>query len=304
MSGAVATGVARDGRPTHRRYDRRVIRALRRHPSLLAGLVIVTALAVVAVTANLMAPGDPAALGPADQQLVPPSAAHPCGTDLLGRDVLRRLIHGSRVSLLVGWVSVLVAVVLGTVVGMTSALSKPFVDRLLMGLTDLLLAFPSIFLVLLLVSLTSPSLLVVMAVIGLTGWMSVARLIRAEVLSLRERDFIAAARGLGLAPWQLALRHLLPHVLPLVIVTAMLRVGNAILLESFLSYLGLGAQEPTVSWGAMIEQGRRHLVDGWWLATFPGLAIALCVVGYNLLGDGLREYLDPHSRTGGQRRGA
>jgi peptide/nickel transport system permease protein len=264
------------------------------------GLVLVLTLFLCAVLAPLLAPGDPSALGLAEARLQAPSPAHPLGSDLLGRDVLARLIHGSRVSLVVGWVSVTVAVVCGSLIGLAAGLGPSALDRFLMGVTDLFLAFPRIFLVLLLVSFTTPSLWLVMLVLGLTGWMGVARLVRAEVLSLRERDFILAARGLGISMNQLALRHLLPNVLPTIVVAATLRVGNTILLESFLSFLGLGAQEPTVSWGAMIEQGRPYLLDGWWLATFPGLAIGLTVIGYNLLGDGLREALDPHSVTEGR----
>jgi len=257
------------------------------------GLAITLFLLAVALLAPLLAPGDPSALGDASDALLPPSAGHVLGTDVHGRDILVRLIHGSRVSLLVGWVSVLVAVVLGTVVGLGAGLGPRWLDGMLMRVTDVFLSFPRIFLVLLLVSLTAPSLLLVMIVLGLTGWMGVARLVRAEALSLRERDFVRAARGLGLAPWRVTWRHVLPNLLPTVIVTASLRVGGAILTESFLSFLGLGAQEPVVSWGAMIQQGREHLLDAWWITTFPGLAIVLTVVGYNLLGDELRRRLDP-----------
>lgn len=262
-------------------------------PRLRPGLVIVLGLGLLALLAPLLFPGDPAALGPASDRLAAPSTDHPLGTDLLGRDVLMRLVHGSRVSLLVGWVSVLAAVLLGTAVGLAAGLGPRGLDLLLMGITDVFLAFPRIFLILLLVSLTTPSLLLVMTVLGLTGWMPVARLVRAEALSLRERDFVAAARGLGLSVWSVAARHVLPNLLPTVIVTATLRVGGAILAESFLSFLGLGAQEPAVSWGAMIQQGRGYLLEGWWLTTFPGLAIALTVIGYNLLGEGLRSRSDP-----------
>jgi peptide/nickel transport system permease protein len=257
------------------------------------GFVITVFLLALALLAPLLFPGDPSALGAAGDSLQAPSAHHLLGTDVHGRDVLARLVHGSRVSLLVGWVSVLVAVVLGTAVGLAAGLGPRWVDGVLMRGTDVFLAFPRIFLVLLLISLASPSLLLVMMVIGLTGWMGVARLVRAEALSLRERDFVLAARGLGLSAGQVAWRHVLPNLMPTVLVTASLRVGGAILTESFLSFLGLGAQEPVISWGAMIQQGRPHLLDAWWLTTFPGLAIVVTVIGYNLLGDELRHLLDP-----------
>ncbi len=266
---------------------------------LRAGLGLTLGWALIALLAPVIAPGDPAALGQVQDRLASPSGQHLLGTDLMGRDVLTRLIHGARVSLLVGWSSVLVAMFCGTLVGMGAGLGPRWLDRLLMSVTDLFMAFPRIFLVLLLVSLTSPSLLLIMTVLGLTGWMGTARLVRAEALALRERDFVAAARGLGLTPLQLAWRHILPGLWPTIIVSATLRVGAAILTESFLSYLGLGVQEPTVSWGGMIQMGRANLVDGWWLATFPGLALALTVIGYNLLGDNLREWLDPRHPGGG-----
>lgn len=261
--------------------------------ALLAGAVLLGVATCVALLAPLLAPGDPAALGPASSRLLPPSAAHPLGTDQLSRDVLARVLHGSRVSLLAGWLSALVSVTLGVAVGLGAGAGPRWLDRLLMTVTDACLAFPRVFLLLLLVSLTRPSLVLTMLVIGLTGWMGVARLVRAETLGLREREFVAAARGLGLSRAQVALRHILPSLWPTVIVAAALRVGSAILAESFLSFLGLGAQEPAVSWGAMIQAGRPVLLDAWWIATFPGLALALVVVGCNLLGDGLRERLDP-----------
>ncbi|MBC8424546.1 ABC transporter permease, partial [bacterium] len=164
------------------------------------------------------------------------------------------------------------------------------------------LAFPRIFLILLLVAVSTPSLILVTVVIGVTGWMSVARLVRAEALALREREFVLAARGLELSALRLALRHVLPHVTPLILVAATLRLGNAVLLESFLSYLGLGAQEPLISWGSMIEHGQGHLLDAWWLTAFPGLAITLTVVSYNLLGDGIRDRLDPRGGARGEAR--
>ena len=267
------------------------------------GLVICGGLLLVAVLAGVLAPGDPSALGEAAERLCSPSWDHPLGTDVLGRDLLVRLLHGSRASLLVGWVSVLLAVTLGTGIGLASGLGPGWLDRILMNLTDTFMAFPRIFLVLLLVSLTSPSLLLVMSVLGLTGWMPVARLVRAEALAIREKDYVTAARGLGLSAARVAFRHVLPNLLPTVLVAASLRIGGAILTESFLSYLGLGAQEPTVSWGSMIQQGRAHLLDGWWLTVFPGLAVSLTVVGYNLLGEGLRSRLASGWQGGGDSRG-
>jgi len=263
------------------------------------GAIISLSLLFLALLVTLFPMGDPVGLGNMEERLQAPSTSHLMGTDIHGRDVLLRLLHGSRVSLLVGWVSVMVAVGLGTAVGLWAGLGPRWLDRVLMMLTDLFLAFPRLFLILLLVSLAKPSLILVMFVIGLTGWMSVARLVRAEALSLRERDFIHAARGLGLSSWTVATRHILPNLLPTIIVTAALRVGGAILTEAFLSFLGLGVQDPGISWGGMIQQGRNHLVDGWWLATFPGLAIALTVIGYNLLADDIRNALDPNAQKGG-----
>lgn len=265
------------------------------------GATIGVLLLFAAAAAPLLAPGDPAALGRPGEELLAPSAAHPLGTDQLGRDVLARLIHGSRASLLVGWMSVIVALLLGTAVGVGAGLGPIWVDRVLMLTTDAFLAFPRIFLVLLLVSLSRPSLALVVGVLGLTGWMGVARLVRAETLRLKEREFVQAARGLGLRPWRVAVVHVLPHLAGTIVVAASLRVGGAILAESFLSYLGLGAQEPAVSWGAMIQQGRGVLLEGWWLTAFPGLALTVTVLGYNLLGDGLRARFEPRGGGGAHR---
>lgn len=270
-------------------------RALLRDPGARAGLALILLPVLAFVLAGPLAPGDPLRVGAAAERLLAPSAAHPLGTDALGRDVLGRLMLGGRVSLAVGWSGVLGAVLVGTLVGLAAGLGPSRLDRALMALTDLFLAFPRVFLVLLLAAVAAPSLALVAAVIAATGWMGVARLVRAEALTLRDRPFVVAARSLEMPAWRLATRHVLPHVLPLVILAASLRVGGAILLESFLSYLGLGAQDPTVSWGAMIEHGQRHLADAWWLAAFPGAAIALTAIGHNLLGDALRDALDPRA---------
>ncbi len=264
-----------------------------RDPSLAVGVVMLGAVLLAALGADVLAPADPGALGVAGDRLQPPSGDHPFGTDALGRDVLSRLLHGARASLFAGVVGALGACLIGTIVGAAAGLGHRRLDRTLMSVTDLFLSFPRIFLALMLIALSAPSLGLVVGVIVATGWMGVARLVRAETLSLRERDFVTAARGLGLGAATVARRHILPHVLPLVTVWAMLRLGNAILLEAFLSYLGLGTQEPAVSWGAMIEHGRPFMVQAWWTVALPGLAIAWTTIGANLAGDALRDRLDP-----------
>jgi peptide/nickel transport system permease protein len=252
------------------------------------GVAMAAVVLGLSLAAPLLAPGDPSALGPAGASLQPPGPGHPLGTDVLGRDVLGRLLHAGRVSLLVGWISMLVATALGAAAGLAAALAPRPVRRVATVVIDLFLAFPALYLVLLLVAVSEPSLWLVILVLSLTGWMHVARLVRMEALALRDREFVAAARGLGLGPWRVAVVHVLPNLLPTVLVAAALRIGQAILIESFLSFLGLGPQEPLVTWGAMIAQGRGYLLEGWWLTAFPGVAIALTVLGYNLLADGLR----------------
>jgi peptide/nickel transport system permease protein len=260
---------------------------------LRVGLALAAVGILGALLAGVLAPGDPAALGPAGAALQGPGGAHPLGTDTLGRDVLARLLHGARASLLVGWSSMILATLLGTGVGLAAGLGPRWLQRLLTVVIDLFLAFPAVYLVLLLVAFSRPSLGLLVVVLTLSGWMHVARLVRIEALALRDREFVLAARGLGLSSVAVALRHVLPNLLPTVLVAAALRVGQAILLESFLSYLGLGPQEPLVTWGGMIAQGRAHLLEGWWLTFFPGVAIALTVLAYNLLADGLRARLLP-----------
>jgi len=261
----------------------------RRQPTdLRVGLVLVSGGVVLALAAGILAPGDPSALGPAGQTLRPPSWQHPMGTDGLGRDVLARMLHGGRVSLLVGWASMVAATVLGTAVGLGAGLGHRSVRAVLTALVDLFLAFPSIYLVLLLVAVSRPSLGLLVVVLSVSTWMDVARQVRAEALGLRDREFVAAARGLGLSALAVACRHVLPNLLPTVLVAGALRIGQTILVESFLSFLGLGPQAPLVTWGAMIAQGRSHLLEAWWLTAFPGLAIAMTVLAYNLLADGLR----------------
>ena len=261
---------------------------LMRNRLAVAGALILLGLAVLAVFAPWLAPSDPLAVDlPA--ALLPPSSAHWLGTDQLGRDVASRLIYGTRISLLIGFLAVGVAVVVGTAVGLVAGYCGGWVDSVLMRAVDTMLAFPSIFLLLAVIAILEPSIYTIMVVIGLTSWMGVARLVRAEILSLKEREFVLAARALGASPLRLMVRHLAPNAMAPVLVAATLGVGGAILTESVLSYLGLGVQPPTPSWGNILNEGRVALGVAWWLTLSPGLCILVTVLAFNLLGEGIRD---------------
>ena len=262
-----------------------------------AGGVVVVTLFMISFFAPYITPYAPDDLD-AYNVLLPPSSGHWLGTDELGRDVLTRIIYGSRISLKVGFVAVGIATVIGTTAGLLAGYFGRWVDQLLMRLVDIMLCFPTFFLILAVIAMLEPSIWYIMIVIGLTGWMGVARLVRAEVLSLRERDFILAARGLGATDLRIIFRHILPNALAPVLVAATLGVAGAILTESALSFLGIGVQPPTPSWGNMLTAGKDYLEFAWWLSLFPGLAILVTVIAYNLVGEGLRDALDPKtSRT-------
>jgi peptide/nickel transport system permease protein len=258
----------------------------------MVGLALVLALFAVALLAHWLAPYDPDLLN-LKQVLMAPSPDHLLGTDTLGRDVLSRIIYGARISLLVGFVAVGIATLIGILVGALAGFYGGWVDQLLMRLVDLMLCFPTLFLILAVIAVLGPSIWNVMVVIGVTNWMGVARLVRAEFLSLREREFVAAARSLGASDARLILRHLLPNALVPVMVSATLGVAGAILTESALSFLGLGVQAPTPSWGNILTMGKDNIEIAWWLSVFPGLAILVTVMSYNLLGEGIREAIDP-----------
>ena len=258
----------------------------------MTGLALVLGLFVVSVFAPWLAPYDPNQID-LKQVLMPPSPTHYLGTDTLGRDVLSRIIFGSRVSLKVGFVAVGLATLIGLFVGALAGYYGGWVDSALMRLVDLMLCFPAFFLILAVIAVLEPSIWNIMAVIGLTGWMGVARLVRAEFLSLREREFVTAARALGAGDTRLILRHMLPNALAPVMVSATLGVAGAILTESALSFLGLGVQPPTPSWGNILTAGKDNIEIAWWLSVFPGLAILVTVMSYNLLGEGIREAIDP-----------
>jgi len=264
---------------------------LQKNRMALLGAAIVLAMFILAVLAPFLA-GDPGAINIA-HRLQSPSLAYPLGTDDLGRDVLARILYGARISLLVGFVAVGIATSIGIVLGALSGYYGGWVDGLTMRFVDIMLCFPSFFLILAVIAFLEPSIWNIMIIIGLTGWMGVARLVRAEFLSLRERDFVVAARALGASDGRLIFRHILPNALSPILVSATLGVAGAILTESALSFLGIGVQPPTPSWGNMLIAGKQTLGTAWWLSAFPGLAILVTVLGYNLLGEGIRDALDP-----------
>jgi len=269
---------------------------LKRNPLALAGGVIVILLGLVAIAAPLLAPYDPAAYD-IKRILLPPTREHPLGTDQIGRDVLSRMLYGSRVSLVVGFVAVGIAMMIGMAVGVVAGYYGGVADSIIMlGVVDVMLTFPRFFLLLAVIAMLQPSIFVIMAVIGLTGWMGVARLVRAEVLSLKERDFVVSARALGAGDLSLMFKHILPNALVPVLVSAVLGVAGAVLTEAGLSFLGLGVQPPAPSWGNILTDGKANIEIAWWLSLFPGMAILITVLSYNLFGEGLRDALDPRLR--------
>lgn len=265
---------------------------LKRNPLALAGGCTVGLLFVISLLTPLIAPSEPNAIN-AWQVLSPPSWQHLFGTDELGRDVFTRVLYGARISLKVGFVAVGIAVSIGTVLGLVAGYYGGVVDMILMRFVDIMLCFPSFFLILAVITFLAPSIWIIMMVIGLTGWMGVARLVRAETLSIREMDYIMAARCIGCSDLRIIFRHILPNAISPVLVSATLGIAGAILTESALSFLGIGVQPPTPSWGNILTSGKDYIEFAWWLSLFPGLAILITVLAYNLLGEGIRDALDP-----------
>lgn len=255
--------------------------------SLRWGVMLLGIIAVAGVLAPWLAPADPTAIH-LEEALRPPSPHHWLGTDQLGRDVASRLLYGARVSLSVGLVAVGLATVVGIVVGAAAGYLGGTVDAVLMRAADIMLCFPTLFLILAVVAFVGPSLVNIMAVIGLTGWMGIARLVRAEILSLRTREFVLAARVAGASPCWIIRRHLLPNALAPILVNITFGMAGAILVESGLSFLGIGIQPPTPSWGNMLSEGRATLGVAWWLTLAPGLALLGVTLGCHLVGEGLR----------------
>jgi peptide/nickel transport system permease protein len=273
-------------------------RHFRRNKLAMAGLIVLLILYAVTLLTPLIAPHDPTAQGDIVlTRFQSPSLQHPMGTDKFGRDIFSRVLYGARISLSIGFIAVGLGVIIGGAFGAIAGYFGRWTDTVLMRFTDMMLSFPRLILLIVVIALFEPTIWLVVVVLGLTGWMSVARIVRGEVLSLREREFVQAAKVLGMSDGRIIIRHILPNTLAPVIVYATLGIGATILVEAALSFLGLGVQPPTPSWGNMINDGRDSLLTAWWISTFPGLAIVLTVTAFNMLGDGLRDALDPRSRS-------
>lgn len=258
----------------------------------LAGGIIVTALFVVAILAPVISPYSPNDID-RSHILEAPGFHHPLGTDDLGRDVLSRMIYGARISLSVGFVAVGISSLIGMILGALAGYYGGWTDRIIMRFIDIMLSIPTFFLILAVIAFVGPSIWNIMAVIGLTSWMGVARLVRAEFLSLKEREFVLAARAIGAGDLRIIFRHIMINSMAPVLVSAVLGVAGAVLVESALSFLSIGVQPPTPSWGNILTLGKDNIEIAWWLSVFPGLAILITVLGYNLLGEGIRDAIDP-----------
>jgi peptide/nickel transport system permease protein len=279
------------------------LRRLAARRTALFGLVVVLVVVLTAVAAPLVTPFDPIEQDLGDLRLKAPGfrdaagRVHPLGTDHLGRDLLARVIYGARPALLVGFAAVVISGVIGMAAGLVSGYFGGRLDDVLMRLADVQLAFPFILLAIAVIGVLGPSLTTIIVVIGVSSWVVYARIVRSAVLSLREREFVQAALALGGGDGRVLLRHILPNALTPWLVVATLDMARVIVIESALSFLGLGVQPPTPTWGGMLADGRVYISTAWWLATFPGLAILVTVLGINLFGDGLRDTLDPRLKV-------
>lgn len=270
-------------------------RRLLRSKSAIIGLAIILSITFVAIFAEQIAPYDPIKQSFV-RQLRPPSASFPLGTDEFGRDILSRIIHGARWALLAGILADSIALILGVTLGLIGGYYGGRVDALVVWFTDVMLAFPYLLLAMIVVAIFGPGIRNAMIAVGIVYMPQYARLVRGTVLSLKEKEFVEAARAIGASSFRIMFRHILPNCVAPIIVMATLAVGWAIVQTAGLSFLGLGARHPMPEWGAMLSGGRNYMLSAWWIATFPGLAIVITVIGFNLLGDGLRDVLDPYLR--------
>ena len=281
---------------------RRLARSLRRNPVALISLVVLVAIVVIALAAPALAPHDPT-MQSLRLRLRPPSwlpggePGHFLGTDPLGRDMLSRILHGARVSILVGVLAVLIQTVIGVGVGLVSGFYGGAVDNVFMRLADVQQAIPFLVLVVAVAAVVGPSFLNTVLILGVTGWVTYGRVVRAQVLSLMQLEYVTASRALGGKDARVMLRHLLPNLVAPITVVATLTISAMILIEASLSFLGLGVPPPTPTWGGMVADGRNYLVNAWWVSVFPGTAIFVTVLVINLVGDWLREALDPTLRS-------
>jgi ABC-type dipeptide/oligopeptide/nickel transport system permease subunit len=282
-----------------RSRNRSALARLTRHRRAMAGLALLVLLILCAIFADVIAPYDPIKVSPTDP-FAQPTAAHLMGTDQLGRDIFSRVIYGARISLTIGIVAVVISLVPGTTLGLIGGYYGSWVQAFILWGTDVLLAFPNILMAMTVIAMLGPSLVNAMIAVGISGMPRYIRLVRGSVLSAREHTYVEAARVVGVPTRRILRVHILPNVIAPSIVLATLDVANAILIAAALSFLGIGAQPPTPEWGAIIASGRNYLTSAWWIATFPGVAIMLAVIGINLFGDGVRDALDPRTqKTGG-----
>jgi len=269
-----------------------LIYQVRRSPLTIVGLLIILILCFTAIFAPYIAPYEPDEINP-PERLKPPSKTYICGTDTAGRDVFSRIVYGSRISVRIGITVVSMAAIFGSLIGLFSGYLGGKVDEIVMRVTDVFFSVPYLILAMAIAAALGPSLVNAMISLSIVWWPVYARLTRGQALLLRESTYIEAVRGLGASNIRIVLRHVLPNSFSPIIVQASLDFGNAVMYAAALSFIGLGAQPPTPEWGAMISTGRNYLRDSWWYPTFPGLAILITVLGFNLLGDGLRDILDP-----------
>jgi peptide/nickel transport system permease protein len=271
-----------------------MIKDILRNKQIVFGTIVILFMFCIAIFAPFIATNDPyeTDLSP-EARLQPPSRLHWFGTDDLGRDLFSRMVYGARISLSVGFVAVAIMILIGVTLGTLAGYYRGRVDNIIMRSVEIMMCFPSIYLILMIIAFLGQSILYIMIVIGVTSWMGLTRLVRAEFLSLRERDFVVAAKAVGLSDSRIAFRHILPNALAPVFVSATLRIGGAILTESALSFLGFGVPIPTPSWGNIISTGRFYIESAWWIMAFPGIAILITVLSFYLVGDGLRTVLDP-----------
>ncbi len=282
-------------RASARGFWTRLARVLRRNRAAMLGAVIIAIFVLVAIFADQLAPYPPNKIT-LSQRFISPNWEHPFGTDNLGRDILSRVIYGARISLWVGILTVGLAMLIGVPAGLLAGYVRGPVDSVLMRLVDVFLAFPVIILAIAIVAVRGPGLVNVMLALVAVYWVTYARVTRGVTLVLRQEDYVTAAQSVGVPTWRIMGRHLLPNALAPILVIATLGLGNAILAEAALSFLGLGIQPPEASWGSMLNFGMQFLREAAWLTIFPGMAIFLTVLGFNLIGDGLRDAMDPRLR--------